>query len=102
MTRKPRINTVLWGACAVLALLLAARAGQPGLLARADAVLVDPPEKTAESPFNAAEQRKQMIIQLTEMNRRLAAIENKINSGLSVKVTEMPAVQIKPDPAKKD
>jgi hypothetical protein len=57
-------------------------------------------EPTKETPFNAADQRKQMITQLDLINKRLAAIEKKLDSGLNVKVTEMPAVIIK-DPSKK-
>ena len=54
--------------------------------------------QTTDPPFNAAEQRKMMIQALEKMNTRLTAIENKINTGLSVKVTEMPPVVIKENP----
>jgi hypothetical protein len=102
MDKRSRLNTVLIAVCAVLALLLIAKTGQPGLTARADAAVIDPQPDPKDPPFNAAEQRRVMITQLTEMNRRLTSIETKINAGLSVKVTEMPAVTIKPDPNKKD
>lgn len=49
--------------------------------------LVDP-------PFNAAEQRKRMIEQLTIMNDRLTRLESKLDKGISVKVTEMPAIKV--------
>jgi hypothetical protein len=51
--------------------------------------------QTTDPPFNAAEQRKMMIQALEKLNTRLSAIENKINTGLTVKVTEMPPVVIK-------
>jgi hypothetical protein len=54
---------------------------------------------TTSPPFNAAEQRQQQTAALDQINRRLAAIEAKLNSGISVKVTEMPAVIVK-EPAK--
>src|SRR5205085_2061915 len=42
-------------------------------------------------PFNSAGDRKLLIDQLTELNTKMARIEAKLNSGISVKVTEMPA-----------
>lgn len=47
-----------------------------------------------DPPFNAAEQRKKMIDQLTQVNDRLSRIEAKLDKGLSVKVTEMPAITV--------
>ena len=55
----------------------------------------DPPRNTNEPPFNSTEDRKQIIFQLTDMNQRLGRMEAKLNSGVSVKVTEMPPVVIK-------
>lgn len=49
---------------------------------------------TNDPPFNAAEQRRRMIEQLEQLSVRLAAIESKLDKGLSVKVTEMPPVKI--------
>lgn len=43
-----------------------------------------------ETPFNSAEQRKQMIQQLTEINSRLGRLESQLKTGINVKVTEMP------------
>lgn len=68
------------------------------MLAPSPASAQDRGDKTASdgpSPFNSGDQRRQMIAQLTEMNSRLTKIEAKLNSGLSVKVTEMPAVVVK-------
>jgi Flp pilus assembly protein TadB len=52
--------------------------------------------------FNATEQRRRMIEQLTalservnQVNDRLGRIEQKLEKGLEVKVTEMPKVEIK-------
>lgn len=63
--------------------------------APAAAARPDPEKGDTISPFNAGDQRRQMITQLTEMNQRLGRLESKINSGLTVKVTEMPAVTVK-------
>lgn len=49
------------------------------------------------SPFNAAEQRKQTIEQLREVNQRLGRLEAQIRGGINVKVTEMPAAVKKSD-----
>lgn len=46
---------------------------------------------SSEPPFNAAEQRKNMIAQLTQINERLGRLESKLDKPLSVKVVEMPA-----------
>lgn len=61
----------------------------------AAAVAQDIPRGQLESPFNATEQRKQMIAQLVQMNERLTRVETKLNTGISVKVTEMPPVTVK-------
>lgn len=92
--RKPTTtNTVLLGVIGVLSLVAITRFDS-GSSAFAQ------PVPTADPPFNAAEQRKQMVLALQQMNTRLGAIENKLNGGLTVKVTEMPPVIIK-DPTKK-
>jgi hypothetical protein len=91
--RKPtKTNAVLLSIIGVLAIFAIARSDGAAALAQ--------PSLT-EPPFNAAEQRKQMLLALQQMNTRLGAIENKLNSGLNVKVTEMPPVIIKDQPAKK-
>lgn len=65
----------------------------------AAAVAQDIPRGQLESPFNATEQRKQIIAQLVQMNERLTRVETKLTTGISVKVTEMPPVTVK-EPAK--
>jgi hypothetical protein len=93
--RKPTTtNAILLAIIGVLALALIARA--PG----AGAAWAQPGQPTNDPPFNAAEQRKQMLIALQQMNTRMQAIENKLNTGLNVKVTEMPPVVIKDSPKK--
>ncbi len=47
---------------------------------------------------NALEQRKVMIADLKAINARLERIEAKLNSGISVKVTSMPPVQVNNPP----
>lgn len=45
------------------------------------------------SPFNSGDQRKQIIDQLKDVNQRLGRLENQLTKGISVKVTEMPAMK---------
>ena len=52
--------------------------------------------------MNAAEQRKQIIAELRQMNSRLERIEGKLAGGLSVKVTDMPKGQGQDAKAKAD
>ncbi len=51
-----------------------------------------------ENTLNAAEQRKQINLNLVQIQDRLGRIEAQLKSGISVKVTEMPPVTMK-DPA---
>ena len=97
--RKPSpTNVVLATTTVVLAFALGAQMGGSG--ASPAAYAQAQPEDTTTPPFNAAEQRKQTYIQMVETNRRLAAIEQKLAAGISVKVTEMPDVKIK-EPGRK-
>lgn len=50
---------------------------------------------TTAPPWNAQQDRQENIRLLTSINDRLTKIETKLNSGISVKVTEMPAVVVK-------
>lgn len=52
-------------------------------------------QQGGESMTNALEQRKQMIAQLSSISDRLTRIENALNTGIKVKVTEMPPVTVK-------
>jgi hypothetical protein len=49
------------------------------------------PDKDGSDVLNAGAQRQRIIEALAQTNERLGRIEQKLNSGLSVKVTEMPA-----------
>jgi hypothetical protein len=48
-----------------------------------------------DTVLNAAEQRKQLIVPLNQLNERLARIEGMLGAGIKVKVTEMPPVTMK-------
>ncbi len=48
-----------------------------------------------ESLLNAAEQRKQINLNLVQIQDRLGRIEAQLKTGISVKVTEMPPVTMK-------
>jgi len=78
--------------------LLPAAAVFAGLLTvshLSDSYAVSPATATAapqpETPFNAAQQRKEQLEQLKQINERMARIETKLDKGINVKVTEMPA-----------
>lgn len=53
-------------------------------------------EPLTSTPFNAAEQRRQMIEQLRELNQRIARVETKLNQPLEVRVKEMPPIVLPP------
>lgn len=87
-------------ALALVALDVIDRAtGQPGLVAS----LVSPSQASAQGesdaggPFSAAQQRKDMIAELRQINSRLERLESKLSSGLTVKVTDMPALKLPPE-----
>lgn len=52
-------------------------------------------QASGDGMTNALEQRKQMITQLNNISDRLTRIENALNTGIKVKVTEMPPVTVK-------
>ncbi|MGQ0627058.1 MAG: hypothetical protein ACT4PL_03040 [Phycisphaerales bacterium] len=96
---RSRLSTMLAGtACSLLALNLLA--GLTGIKFPPEAAAQTQSrgaggENVNDPPFNAAGQRKQMIEQLTMLNERIARLEARLDKGLSVKVTEMPAVMVK-------
>ncbi|MGE3107917.1 MAG: hypothetical protein AB7G11_10130 [Phycisphaerales bacterium] len=95
--RKPnRLIAGLLAFNAVSLVALVASMSGAGMVpqARADQPEVD------KTPFNASEQRNRIIAQLETMNKKLADLEKKLSTGISVKVTEMPEVIVK-DPTKK-
>jgi hypothetical protein len=54
-------------------------------------------ENVNEPPFNAAADRKRQNELLAAINDRLARVEARLEKGLSVKVTEMPAIKLDRD-----
>lgn len=96
MTNAQRSKVNKWaGPSAVLVAGVAIGSMFSDALRPSAAMAQDTPRGQLESPFNATEQRKQIIAQLTQMNERLTRMETKLNTGISVKVTEMPAVIVK-------
>lgn len=71
-----------------------ARAAQPEQYRREGATErpMGPMDPTEGGMVSAAEQRKVMIAELRNLGARLASIETKLGSGVSVSVTEMPAM----------
>ena len=54
-----------------------------------------PPTTTPQNiPFNATAQRKLIIEELRRLDVRMSTIEQKLEAGLNVRVTEMPSVRI--------
>lgn len=93
--RKPsKTNAILLSIIGVMIIGFVTRFDTGSLAAWAQPAQTDP-------PFNAAEQRKQMILALQQLNTRLQAIEGKLGGTVSVKVIEMPPVIIKEPAAKK-
>lgn len=93
--RVASVNVMLTVIAVLLALLLADRQGVAGWLAppgaRAQASASDDPQASAQALVSASEQRKIMIAELKRLAGKLDRIEAKLNAGISVKVTEMPA-----------
>jgi hypothetical protein len=58
---------------------------------RPESANAQPQQDQFKSPFNSAEDRKLLIDQLKEVNQRMGRLEAQLKSGISVKVTEMPA-----------
>lgn len=96
--RKPnRTIAALLTLNAVTLVALVAVVGEGSLLPRAQASVPEQPDKdpAKPSPFNSGEKLNQIATQMDAVARKLADIEKKLNSGLSVKVTEMPEVVVK-------
>jgi len=98
--RKPsRLTPMLIALNVVTAVIAVSALTGESVVPRAQAAEPQPEDKGG-SPFNATEQRKQMIAQLDVITRKLGDLEKKLNTGINVKVTEMPEVVVK-DPSKK-
>ena len=88
-TRNGYQNIILSCIAGLLALGMVERhAGSGDVLGTS--ALAQSGQPDAGGIISTAEQRKQIIAELRTMNSRLERIESKLNSGLSVKVTDMP------------
>jgi hypothetical protein len=85
MRHSKRMSTLVPAAAILAALFAVAQLGDANPQS-ANAAAYQP-----ETPFNAAQQRKDTIEQLKLLNERMSRIEAKLEKGINVKVTEMPA-----------
>lgn len=85
-----RSNLLVTAGAVALATIILAQVTNVPTVQTASAVSADEP--LTSTPFNASEQRKQMIDQLRLMNDRLTRIENKLSQPLDVRVKEMPPI----------
>lgn len=90
-------NVMLAAIAGLLALNLADQGRGPS----AAAGLMSPPEAMAQRGesesiglANAIQQRKDILQQLRSISAQLDRLDHRLNSGLSVKVTDMPALQL--------
>jgi hypothetical protein len=91
---SPRRNNHWFTAAAVFAGVLLGAHFADGV--RPESALAQPGTKkddNVQPPFNSAGDRKILIDSLADVNVRLGRIEAKLNSGINVKVTEMPAAK---------
>ncbi len=87
MRTTKRVSALIPAAAVFACLLAVSQWGDAGAAGPAAANAAYQPE----SPFNAAQQRKEQLEQLKLINERLARIESRLDRGINVKVTEMPA-----------
>lgn len=87
MRNAKRYSALVPAAAVFAGLLVVSQWGDSGAGGPATANAAYQPE----TPFNATQQRKEQLEQLKLMNERLARIESKLDRGINVKVTEMPA-----------
>jgi hypothetical protein len=69
-----------------------------GSVAHASTLTEEAQPEPAGALVSAAEQRKQMIVELRNLSGRIDAIDQKLRKPLQVKVLEMPAQKEKPAP----
>lgn len=92
--RSGYLNAVLTAIAVLLTLLVVDRHAGPGITGAALAQgQPEDPSSSAQAMVSAAEQRKQMIAELRRIAGRMERIEAKLNAGLTVKVSEMPAAK---------
>ncbi len=95
MRTTKRYSALVPAAAVFVGMLVVSQLGDSNVAGPATANAAYQPE----TPFNAAQQRKEQLEQLKLINERLARIESKLERGINVKVTEMPAMS-PPPPAK--
>jgi len=78
-----------------IALILAVGALEGGVLTQPPAAQAQPQNDGGLT--SALEQRKQIIAELRTLNSKMDRIESKLNSGISVKITDMPPLKLPPD-----
>lgn len=96
-TSNRYLNAVLTAIACLLLLNLLAGGGVLPRSASANAQEEPGYNKPSALPFNSGDQRNRMNEALFSIDERLAKIEMKLEKGLSVKVTEMPAVRLADD-----
>lgn len=89
--RRNGQTLLLLAACGLLGLNLVATVSSPSS-AFAQVRTSPQPDAVIEPPFNASDQRKRMIEQLTAMNDRLGRLEAQLAKG--IKVTELPPLKL--------
>lgn len=90
------LNGVLTVIAGLLALLVADRLSAPDASLGFTAAAVAQPDDESQPSgglVSAADQRKLMIAELRKMSKRLDSIQSRLDSGLTVKVTEMPEIK---------
>lgn len=86
-------NSVLTVVAVLLGFNLLARSGDRPAFVGVSEAQVSTLDDTG-GRISAAEQRKQIIAELQNVGRRVEHLESMLSKGLSVKVTEMPAVRM--------
>ncbi len=97
--RSSYLNAVLTVIAVLMAITLLDRHVAPALWTGPSSAMAQPGSgeeggTDGTGLISAGEQRKQMLAELRRMNMKLDKIETKINAGVSVKVTDMPALKL--------
>lgn len=83
-TGRTTTNLLLAGACTLLAFNLVRGGGGIDSVANAN--------RGESGLVSAAEQRKQIVTELRGLKQHISQLEQRLSSGINVKVTEMPRV----------
>ncbi len=103
MRSRKYLNAILSVIAVLLSLNLlvqtgASRGSASVLAAGPDAQTQPGKEPLTTPPFNSGDDRKQLITLLDQVSKRLDKLQAKLDSGINVKVTEMPAVKVESMP----